>query len=438
MFIDIRAMRREFMHAMDQSKKLVPLEGLRGIAAAIVVLYHLVLSFTAKGVGAVPHGYGWFGPVIQFILGFLNGGAAVAVFFVLSGFILSLPFARDRRITRILVAGFKRWPRLAGLSVVACLFGWLMIKLSGHDYSHAAHIIGTGWMASHGNSPIADKPLPWWSAIWAGAVQIFVSSNVHFDSPLWTMRIELFGSFAIFLAAPILFAIQSWPLRLGLIGAAMIIAGGHYPITYFSDFLFGTMLAMLYIEDRLPTFTDWQAAVVGLIALYLFSFTYEQNLAIDHPLKTIMPPGDTTHYVWDFGAVLMIMLLLGNPALRTFFSRSWAVWLGLLSFPVYLLHGPIVLSAGAASFLFGLNTLGPAGSAIMAAVISILLTVACALPLVWLDKAWTGTLGNLTRPWLKRPATEAQKRWFIVKREDEATLAPALAAEPNPRSRPRG
>jgi peptidoglycan/LPS O-acetylase OafA/YrhL len=434
--IDIRPNHIELMTAMDKTKKLLPLEGLRGIAAAIVVLYHLVLGFTPKGVGAVPHGHGWFDTVIQFILGMLNGGAAVAVFFVLSGFILSLPFARDRRLSRILVAAFKRWPRLACLTIVACLFAYALIKLSGSDYRDAAHIIGTGWMATHGNSPIVHKHLTWWGAFWSGAVQIFVTGNVRFDSPLWTMRIELFGSFAIFLAAPVLFAIQSWPLRLALIGTAMALAGGHYPITYFSDFLFGTILAMLYTEDRLPTFTDWQAAVVGLVALYLFSFTYEQKLAIDHPLKEIMPPGDTSHYVWDAGAILMILLLLGNPGLRKFFSGGWAVWLGLISFPIYLLHGPIMLSAGAASFLLGLHALGQTGSALMAALISIVLTVLCALPLVWLDKAWTGTLGNFTKRWLKRPASDAQKRWFIIK--SDAPAPEAARAKSNPRSHPIG
>ncbi|WBO58751.1 hypothetical protein GT370_16705 [Acidocella sp. MX-AZ03] len=35
----------------DTGRKLIPLEGLRGIAAAIVVLYHLVLAYTPHGVG---------------------------------------------------------------------------------------------------------------------------------------------------------------------------------------------------------------------------------------------------------------------------------------------------------------------------------------------------------------------------------------------------
>jgi peptidoglycan/LPS O-acetylase OafA/YrhL len=383
--------------------KLVPLEGLRGIAAAIVVLYHLVLAYTPKGVGAVPHGHGPFDVVIQFILGFLNGGAAVAVFFVLSGFILSLPFAKDRRLSRILVAALKRWPRLAALTTVACVFAWALIHLSGHNYQHAAAKIGTGWMATHGNAPLTHHPLTLPNAIREGLFNAFLFGDVHFDSPLWTMRIELFGSFAIFLAAPILFAIRSWPLRLALIFVVMVTAGGVYPYTYVSDFLIGTILAMLYAEDRLPFFTNWEAAILGLIALYLFSFTYEQKLLIDAPIKAIMPPGDTSHFVWDAGAVLMILLLLGNPFLRKIFSHSWAIWLGLLSFPIYLLHGPFMLSAGAAIFNKTVTPLGPTASALTACLISIALTLACALPLIWLDKAWTRLLNRATRPFLNTP-----------------------------------
>jgi len=396
-----RAHRSDFC-AMAERQKLVPLEGLRGIAAAIVVLYHLVLGFTPRGVGAVPHGHGWLDVVLQFLLGCLNGGAAVAVFFVLSGFILSLPFGRDRRLSRILVAGLKRWPRLAALTTIACLFAWALITWSGHDYKTTARVIGSGWMATHGNAPLAGHHLTWWNALWEGFFSIFASGDVHFDSPLWTMRIELFGSFAVFLAAPILFALQSWVLRLSLIGLAMALAGGTYPITYLSDFLVGVILAMLYTEDRLPHLRNWQAAVLGFIGLYLFSFTYEQKLLIDAPIKAIMPQGDTSHFVWDAGAVLIILVLLGNPLLRRIFSGSWAIWLGLLSFPIYLLHGPIMLSAGAASFLTGLNRFGMAGAAIMAALISVALTLLCALPLVWVDKYWTAALGRLTAPFTKK------------------------------------
>jgi peptidoglycan/LPS O-acetylase OafA/YrhL len=386
----------------ESGRKLVPLEGLRGIAAAVVVLYHLVLGFTAKGVGVVPHGHGPFDVVLQFILGMLNGGAAVAVFFVLSGLILSLPFAKDRQISLVLVAVLKRWPRLAALTLIACVFAWALIKWSGHDYQHAAGVTGAGWMASHGNAPLAGHHLTWWGAVHEGLVSVFFSGDVHFDSPLWTMRIELFGSFAVFLAAPVLFAVQSWWVRLGLIGAVMLLAGGVYPVTYLTDFLVGTIVAMLFAEDRMPDFNNWQALVVGFLAIYLFSFTYEQKLLIHAPIKAVMPEGDTSHFVWDAGAVLIIFVLLGNPFLKRLFSQSWAVWLGLLSFPIYLLHGPIILSVGAKSFLGGLGWFGEAGSAMAAATISVALTLLCALPLVWVDKAWTGVLSRGAKIFVRR------------------------------------
>ena len=223
------------------------------------------------------------------------------------------------------------------------------------------------------------------------------------------MRIELFGSFATFLAAPMLFAVKSWPLRLALVGGLMIAAGTTYPVTYLTDFLTGTILAMLFAEDRLPRLNNWQAAGLGVLGLYLFSFTYEQKLLIHAPIKAVIPHGDTSHLVWDVGAVLIILVLLGNPLLRRWFSKGWAVWLGLLSFPIYLLHGPIMLSAGAASFVRGVGWLGLAGSAAMAAAVSIALTLLCALPLVWVDKAWTGILSRATGFLVRPPAPPAFK-----------------------------
>ncbi len=388
---------------VQKTGKLVPLEGLRGIAAAIVVLYHLVLGFTPKGVGVVPHGHGGWDVVFQFGLGLLNGGASVAVFFVLSGFILSLPFSKDRSIARVLAAMLKRWPRLAMLTTLACLFAWALIWASQDNYKAAAHVIGTQWMATHGNSPIeGHADVTWFDALREGLYKVFLFGDVHFDSPLWTMRIELFGSFAIFLAAPVLFAIRSWPVRLSLIALVMVGAGDTYPVTYISDFLVGVVLAMLFAEDRMPNFKNWQAAILGLLAIYLFSFTYEQTLLIHAPIKAMLPVGDNAHFIWDAGAALIILLLLGNPFLKRIFSKTWAVWLGLLSFPIYLLHGPIMLSAGATSFNGAVGEMGKTGSALIAAAISLALTLVCAVPLVWVDKSWTRVLGWMMRPILNR------------------------------------
>jgi len=331
-------------------------------------------------VSVVPQGHGPLDVLAQFGLGLLNGSAAVAVFFVLSGFILSLPFAKDRSRLRVATALLKRWPRLAVLTTIACLFSWATIALSQDYYEQAAAVTGNTWMASHFNAPLHGHDISWLAALRNGLYEVFLYGDVKFDSPLWTMRIELFGSFAIFIAAPVLFGLKSWPLRLTAIAAAMAAVGISFPMTYFSDFLVGTILAML------------------------FCFSSAENHHIHAPIKALMPAGETAHFVWDVSAALIIMVLLGNPFLCRLFSKKWAVWLGMLSFPLYLVHVPIMLSAGAASFIGTVAALGTTGAVLVAGVVTIVLTVVFALPLAWVDKAWTGVLARMVAVFIKRPA----------------------------------
>jgi peptidoglycan/LPS O-acetylase OafA/YrhL len=372
----------------QKTSKLVPLEGLRGIVAVIVMLGHMVR-------GLVPPGPGDLAVLNRVHERLLNGGAAVTVFFVLSGFILSLPFAKDRSPARVLLAVLKRWPRLAVLTTIACLFSWGLILLGQDCYEQTAAVTGNIWMASHFNAPLVGHEISWAAALREGLYRVFLFEDLRFDSPLWTMRIELFGSFAIFVAAPALFRLNSWPLRLCAMAAAMAVMGLTFPLTYFSDFLVGMLLAMLFAEHRIPRFSNVQAAVMGLAGVYLFCFSAGPNPLLYTPVKTILPAGNTAHFVWSVSAALLIMVLLGNAGLHQLFSKSWALWLGKVSFPLYLLHVPIMLSAGAMSFVSSVDQLGLTGAVLLAGTVTIVLTLACAVPLAWVDKVWTGVLGRV-------------------------------------------
>ena len=371
------------------SGKLVPLEALRGAAAGVVVLYHVVLTFTAKGVGSVPHGHGVLDLALQFILGLINGSAAVAVFFVLSGFLVSLPFARDQSATRIVSSLLKRWPRLAGLTVLGCLISWLLLTMAGDVYKDAGALIGSHWLATHGNGPLEGHSVSPLAALWQGMVPAYTTGDVWFDPPLWTMRIELFCSVASYLTAPLLFAVRRWDLRLAVAGLGMVLSGVDYPATYFTDFLFGSLLAIAYAEGRFPRLTGIQATALSLLALYLFSFTYQQALLIHAPVKAIIPHGNTSHFVWDIATGLIMLVLLGHERTARACSGAWAEWVGQISFPLYLLHVPLLLSVGALTFLALHGTLGQALAASLAGLLSVSLAVAGAVPLFWADKAWT-------------------------------------------------
>jgi peptidoglycan/LPS O-acetylase OafA/YrhL len=374
--------------------RMAPLEAIRGIAAVVVVVYHGILSFAP---GAI-HGGSAPGSIIrEFAAGLVNGGAAVSVFFVLSGFVLALPFTRTDGVRRSAVSIVKRWPRLAGMTVLACLFAWTAISLSGNAYIQAGHIAHAPWLTTHGNSPLSAHPkLTWHDALWEGAVAVFTQGDVHFDSALWTMRIELFCSIVVFLLAPVLFALRPLAMRLLVLAGGIVLAGTAFPLTYLADFLCGMGLAAMLDAGKLPRLTGMGASFLLCIALFSFGYRGDQHFLLYEPVRALLPSGDTNHYVWDVGALAIMVAVLRYQPLYGMLSRRWAIWLGVLSFPIYVVHVPVLLSLGAASFLVSVGLLGHAGGAIVAMVVTLAASITCALPFAWIDRHWCSALRSLT------------------------------------------
>lgn len=388
-------MRSEKTSDERSTGRMVPLEAIRGIAAVIVVVYHGFLSFAPH----VMAGGNRPAQILrEFGTGLVNGGAAVSMFFVLSGFVLSLPFARGNGFRRSFTAIFKRWPRLAGMTALATLFAWLLIEVSGKTYLIAGHAAHAPWLVTHGNSPLNDHyALTWYDALQEGAISVFTLGHVHFDSALWTMRIELFCSIAVFLLAPFIFMLRGWVLRMTLLIGGSILAGTSFPFTYMADFLCGMALAVFASEGKLPQLTGVGASILFAIALFSFGFRGSQHFLVYEPVRALLPAGDSNHYVWDCGAVAIMIAVLGYRPLYGFLSQPWAAWLGVLSFPIYVVHEPILLSLGAASFLHGIALFGRSGGAALAVTVSVAASVACAIPLAWADRRWCAALGRFTR-----------------------------------------
>ena len=91
------------------SGKFLALEAVRGVAACVVVVHHYMLAF-------LPHFHGRLFPddsialVRTPLFFFVNGTAAVAVFFVLSGFVLTVRAFQSNQAGGLVVGAFKRWP----------------------------------------------------------------------------------------------------------------------------------------------------------------------------------------------------------------------------------------------------------------------------------------------------------------------------------------
>src|SRR5262245_20415440 len=94
------------------------LDGLRGLAAVVVVAFHtfqhVTLSESARTL--------W---LLTPLGALVNGPGAVHVFFVLSGFVLAGALARDARPARLPRYYVRRWFRIHPPYAAAVLFAWL-------------------------------------------------------------------------------------------------------------------------------------------------------------------------------------------------------------------------------------------------------------------------------------------------------------------------
>ena len=80
--------------------KIIPLEGLRGIASIIVVFDHFILAFLPQRHGYLDETYTDITLVGSPVFVIINGTAAVTIFFALSGYVLAaLGLSENTRIS---------------------------------------------------------------------------------------------------------------------------------------------------------------------------------------------------------------------------------------------------------------------------------------------------------------------------------------------------
>lgn len=116
----------------------------------------------------------------------LNGPAAVILFFVLSGFVLSRGPILARNVSGIVSAAIKRWPRLAG-PVIASSFVYIFGALSG-AFPRPGH-----FMPGEGES----LPIIYWgfgrhaenipAVLRESSFGTFFYGSARFNDVLWSM-----------------------------------------------------------------------------------------------------------------------------------------------------------------------------------------------------------------------------------------------------------
>jgi len=327
------------------SNKLLHLESIRGLAALSVVFSHLVNMFCQQLMAvdaptrqAHP---AWMTVIACSPLNLAyNGHFAVVLFFVLSGFVLSYSFLRSGNQAALTSAAIRRYSRLMIPILVSTLLIYALSALGLlYNQQAAALMSDESWIGTHNRFGLGFLAAVREGAY--GALLDFDPANTC-NAALWTMSIELLGSFFVFAFLALFGRLQRrWLVYLAMSAVLLLI---KKPFIF--DFLAGLVLCDYYVQHekaqgrRRPPRGFFLA---GMLVLGLFLGAQQGD--------ALLLPGISVHVramtlVNSIGVLLVLVAVLWSTKLKMVLHTRPCVFLGAMSFPLYLTHLAIICSVG--------------------------------------------------------------------------------------------
>jgi peptidoglycan/LPS O-acetylase OafA/YrhL len=336
------------------------LDGLRGLAAYCVIAYHSPLVSWCR-----------------------NGWLAVDFFFVLSGFVIAHSYG-ERIGSSLPISKFikLRLIRLYPMIFIGTLIGVC--------YNAALLIAGL-------HEPVSMENFSIMSIMAFVVIPDLTSSAMGgliypMNRPAWSLFFEL--------AANLLYALFSrwltWPPLVGaaVAGGAVTVWGGLNVGSEANDFWFGFGRVICGFSIGLLLHRVWNSGRVSVPDLGLVPLGFICFVAFAMPLKV-------TPFIYIACLAVFSLVVLSGARFNTIGRElKWCAILGSLSYPVYLLHGPILSALdGASKKLHGSST--TSGMAVL--ILSIAATtIAAMLCLKYFDIP--------VREWLKVRGLSSKRR----------------------------
>jgi peptidoglycan/LPS O-acetylase OafA/YrhL len=317
------------------------LDGIRGVAILMVVVYHTFYTNPSGGlltrtIGGLM-GTGWLG---------------VPIFFVLSGFLISYPFFRQRADDKNFwnQKGYAR--RRIGkiippfyLSIV--LFtSYYFLRYSNPAYLHAAWEFALG--LTNFIHPAAEFYAPYWSLIVEAHFYLLLPFLFLFTRGL-KPRPAAIVLFSILFVLPLTVRELTWPGSVSKSSVQFSISRFPCALDYFAwGVLFGGIYVSLSaVRDKLRALSRLGYVGFGfLILVILFWAVPAPKLdLIEHPARWSI---ELFHIVLPSVATFLMLFFVFDPACigSRVFGHPWLRFTGIISYEWFLFHQPVVVLFG--------------------------------------------------------------------------------------------
>ncbi|KAI9042632.1 acyltransferase family protein [Aspergillus affinis] len=364
---------------------IAALDGLRGWACLLVFNFHFLFTYTWK----VALGWGfnndnWHLFQLPIIHVLVSGHIMVAIFFVLSGYVLSykpLKMIRGRSweqtFTVLASSTFRRGLRLYVPSIAGILLVMVAVRLGVYNYSHKVVDQGLTILGTNEQHPPVMKSFnkQFWD-LYSTIVQLMDPWNWglyynYYNPHLWTIPVEFRCSIVLFLTLLATSRVAT-RVRVSLVGILIwfCMRWGRWDVVLF---LSGSMMAEADLingtwerpaanekpwSHRSPFRQNALSRLSGRkfwIALFFMGLYLGSAPNIGYKW--------TPFYMWTWkvtpktypephrfpqtlGAILIVFSINHSKDIQKLLTHPLSQYLGKISFSFYIVHGPILHSLG--------------------------------------------------------------------------------------------
>ncbi|AYK15889.1 MAG: acyltransferase family protein [Methanosarcina flavescens] len=358
------------------TEKISYLDGLRGVAAINVMLMHFFIVLLPAMIYSdrMPSHLGNLEKIFTSTpLGLIGAGNfSVCIFFVLSGYVLTQKYFKTKDRSIIISGAVRRYIRLFVPVFAATMLSFLLASTGMFHYFIEAVMIS-------GNNNYAN----YWTftpdlaeAIKQAAWGTFFAGDDTYNPVLWTMSVEFYGSMLVFAMALFFGSLRArWTFYL----AAVVL----FLNTYYLAFIIGMGLADVF-NGKTSIFKTSNKVILSIVlASGLFLGSYPVGTVTADSLYAFLDNGffQTPKYAYHIlGAGMLMYVLLNSQRMQKIFSSPVLVFLGKISYSLYLVHFLVISTLTCALFLV-LHPVLPYGAAVL---ISCVLSVLVIIPLSYL------------------------------------------------------
>ena len=308
---------------VDSHRRVVALDGLRGLAIFFVVLYHAY--------GATDADFHPFGTQFAYVYFIRLGWLGVQLFFLLSGYVILMSL---EKCTGILDFFFRRWVRLFPSMLVGSLLILAFVQSTSLGPSANRTVINL---------------IPGLTFISPALIHAVTGLNIQsMDGPFWTLYVEVAFYF--------------------IFGLGFFLLGARPAVAAIFIIFLASMLSSFAVDAGVggPLFSKVSAAMSWMGFIYFGWFaagslfylgTKEHShiylgIGLLAGATTVALTANLSHtsYVNDISTnltMLAIIVLFATAISNSLLSRilEWRliVFLGFVSYPLYLIHDNIIL-----------------------------------------------------------------------------------------------